>query len=225
MHLHVSSAMCSGIVTLIGGRPVHRLREDLLMMNIWCSKHVEAWNKLIVKQKFCASNWLLTKINILRCTVSKTSKNKNFLSSEASEMFLGPNQTTIRGVLRAVSPSVKRRKHDALLSALAVYPTTFCNLPRYLELERLLPWTADIFTEWHTKFLHILPSVYSILWFADVVSWRVQTLVHLKRSLLSASEISVDGITERTASMFCCSWSLSVQQLLLYTSFFNMPHK
>ena len=40
-----------------------------------CSKHVEAWNKLIVKQTFCASSWLITKINILRCTASKTSKN------------------------------------------------------------------------------------------------------------------------------------------------------
>jgi len=39
-----------------------------------CSKHVEPWNKLIVKQKFCASSWLITEINILRCTVSKTSK-------------------------------------------------------------------------------------------------------------------------------------------------------
>ena len=38
-----------------------------------CSKHVEAWNKLIVKQKFCASSWLITEINILRYTVSKTS--------------------------------------------------------------------------------------------------------------------------------------------------------
>ena len=27
------------------------------------SKHVEAWNKLIVKQKFCASSWLITEIN------------------------------------------------------------------------------------------------------------------------------------------------------------------
>ena len=41
-----------------------------------CSKHVEAWNKLIVKQKFCASSWLIAEINILRCTVSKTSKQK-----------------------------------------------------------------------------------------------------------------------------------------------------
>ena len=29
-----------------------------------CPKHVEAWNKLIVKQKFCASGWLITEINI-----------------------------------------------------------------------------------------------------------------------------------------------------------------
>ena len=28
----------------------------------------------IVKQKFCASSWLITEINILRYTVSKTSK-------------------------------------------------------------------------------------------------------------------------------------------------------
>ena len=39
-----------------------------------CSKHVEAWNNLIVKQKFWASSWLITEINTLRCTVSKTSK-------------------------------------------------------------------------------------------------------------------------------------------------------
>jgi hypothetical protein len=39
-----------------------------------CSKHVEARNKLIVKQKCCASSWLITEINILRYTVSKTSK-------------------------------------------------------------------------------------------------------------------------------------------------------
>jgi len=34
---------------------------DLLMMSTWYSKHVEAWNKLIVKQKCCASSWLITK--------------------------------------------------------------------------------------------------------------------------------------------------------------------
>jgi len=39
-----------------------------------CSKHVEAWNKTYCETKFCASNWLHTEINILRCTVRKTSK-------------------------------------------------------------------------------------------------------------------------------------------------------
>jgi len=29
-----------------------------------CSKHVEAWNKLIVKQKVCTSSWLITEINL-----------------------------------------------------------------------------------------------------------------------------------------------------------------
>ena len=43
------------------------------------SKHVAAWNKLIVKQKFYASSWLITEINKLRCTVSKTSKYVNTL--------------------------------------------------------------------------------------------------------------------------------------------------
>jgi len=52
-----------------------------------CSKHVEAWNKLIVKQKFCASSCLITEINVLRCTVNKTSNfnNTRFLEQEAWE--------------------------------------------------------------------------------------------------------------------------------------------
>ena len=50
----------SGIITPVGGCPVHRFREDLtalLTMSTWCSKHVEAWNKLIIK--FSASSWLI----------------------------------------------------------------------------------------------------------------------------------------------------------------------
>jgi len=69
----------SGVITTIGGRPVHRLRETATyrcddtrccIIQFWppddehmCSKHVEAWNKIIVKQKFCASIWLITEIN------------------------------------------------------------------------------------------------------------------------------------------------------------------
>ena len=52
------------------------------------SKHVEAWNKLTVKQKFCASSWLITEINfstdfrkILRSNVMK-------IRLVADELFL-----------------------------------------------------------------------------------------------------------------------------------------
>jgi len=77
----------SGNITLIDGLLVHEMTtyrfDDTrgCVMQFWppddehmSSKHVEAWNKLIVKQTFCASSWLITEINILRCTVSKTSK-------------------------------------------------------------------------------------------------------------------------------------------------------
>ena len=33
------------------------IQFDLLTMSTWCSKHVEAWNKLIIK--FSASSWLI----------------------------------------------------------------------------------------------------------------------------------------------------------------------
>ena len=73
MPLHVSSTMCSSsgghnciIQHLVSS---HLYNFDLLMMSTWCSKHVETWNKLIVKQKFCASSWLITKINKWMCCI------------------------------------------------------------------------------------------------------------------------------------------------------------
>ena len=62
--------------------------DDELM----CSKHVEAWNKLIVKQIFCASSWLITEINILRCTVSKTQKTMWLLHPLVLMSPLNPNK-------------------------------------------------------------------------------------------------------------------------------------
>jgi hypothetical protein len=43
-----------------------------------CSKHVEARNKLTVKQKLCASSWLITEINIKKNCYSKFVKWKEF---------------------------------------------------------------------------------------------------------------------------------------------------
>jgi len=39
-----------------------------------CSKHVEAWNKLSVKQIFCASSWLITEIKKNTITLSLQTK-------------------------------------------------------------------------------------------------------------------------------------------------------
>jgi len=82
----------SGIITLctwpsVALQPVHGTAtyrcDDTrgCIMQFWppddehmCSKHVEAWNKTYCKTKFCASRWLITKINIVRCTVRETSK-------------------------------------------------------------------------------------------------------------------------------------------------------
>jgi len=82
----------SGIVTPVGGRPVHRLGEDcsplstcapdghlhivtipdavqynfdLPMMITWCSKHVEVYNKLIKRTRIFALSWSIAKM-ILR---------------------------------------------------------------------------------------------------------------------------------------------------------------
>ena len=83
--------------------PLHTCRCDDTrgcVMQFWppddehmCSKHVEAWNKLIVKQKFCASSWLITEINILRCTVCKTSTKKK--SSTCFEQIIVYHQEVI----------------------------------------------------------------------------------------------------------------------------------
>jgi len=55
---------------------------DLLM----CSKHVEAWNKLIEKQKCCASSWLITEINIKNYVRNILIENLNHISNELARV-------------------------------------------------------------------------------------------------------------------------------------------
>jgi len=68
----------------VGGRPVHipfstcapdghlqvwwyQMLYNTVLTSWWwtqqCSKHVQAYNKVIIKQDFCALSWLITKIN------------------------------------------------------------------------------------------------------------------------------------------------------------------
>jgi len=60
---------------------------EILPSTHYCSQHVEAWHKRIVKQKFCATSWVIAEINILKCTVSKTSK-FTFISEEAASFVV-----------------------------------------------------------------------------------------------------------------------------------------
>jgi len=75
-----------------------------------CSKHVEAWNKLIVKQKFCASSWLISEINTLRCTVSKTSKKK-----KKSMLFSHVTQDALIKIACFFSPQSNAIHHFRIL--------------------------------------------------------------------------------------------------------------
>jgi hypothetical protein len=82
MPLHVSSTCAhhQDVKIALHSLWYHHTYTRDCVMQFWpddehmCSKHVEAWNKLILKQKFCEWSWLITDINILRCTVSKMSK-------------------------------------------------------------------------------------------------------------------------------------------------------
>ena len=95
-------------------QPVHQTAtyrcDDTIgcVMQFWppddehmCSKHVEAWNKLIVKQKVCASSWLITEINILRCTVSKMS---NFFYLVALNLWTVTSSNGINTELSDTNP-------------------------------------------------------------------------------------------------------------------------
>jgi len=79
---------CTGLSQPVHGTATYTCDDTRgRVMQFWppddehmCSKHVEVWNKLTVKKKICVSSWLITEINILRCsTVSKTSKCRRLL--------------------------------------------------------------------------------------------------------------------------------------------------
>jgi hypothetical protein len=76
---------------------------------------------------------------------------RKFVSSDVSKLILGPNQTAIKGVLRALTPSVKQAERETLPSAVAVYQATLYNLSGDLKLKHLIRCTGDGFTELNTK--------------------------------------------------------------------------
>ena len=53
-----------------------------------CSKHVEVWNKLIVKQIFCASSLLITKIKTLHVSDSSSVHHQQFFTVHTAMVYI-----------------------------------------------------------------------------------------------------------------------------------------
>jgi hypothetical protein len=114
----------SGVITSIGDRLSQRVHETATyrcddtrccVMQFWPpddkhmrSKHVQTWNKLIVKNNFCASSWLVTEIIILSCTVNNTSKISNGVFILHSRMY----RTSLL-IYRHLVNRIKQRKMNA----------------------------------------------------------------------------------------------------------------
>jgi hypothetical protein len=87
-------------------------------------------NKLIVKQKFCTSSWLITEINILRCTVSKTINILRCTVSKTSEFIqvsLGNNFVTCPWNWCTLIVSQYLKKKTANVNGILVVKTTRCT--------------------------------------------------------------------------------------------------
>ena len=63
-----------------------------------CLKHVEAWNKLIVKQKFCASSWLVTEIK-KNCHSSLIHMELLQISYYLNQLYVNPTLIHVKAVL------------------------------------------------------------------------------------------------------------------------------
>ena len=149
----------SCIIKPIGGRLVHETAtyrcEDTrgCVMQFWspddehmCSKHVEAWNKLIVKQKFCLSSWLITEIIKLRCTVSKTSKFIYLVSDDRIAILGRGRHFTFRHRLQtSFGNHFVRRKQLELERCRFALPVTLAkNVWISCSIPHISPWRGSL---------------------------------------------------------------------------------
>ena len=108
-----------------------------------CSKRVEAWNKLIVKQKCCASSWLITEINRLFVSVKLLS----LLTYRPACLFwlvysllsaaAGNSRDLIWGIILKSANWGKARTH---LGQYSGFPGRDLILPPPKYIKRLIAW-------------------------------------------------------------------------------------
>ena len=132
------------------------------VMQLWppddghmCSKHVEAWNKTYCETKFCASSWLNTEINILRCMVSKTSTTDVLYPDQMNPVHTLPPH--FRSSFILLSPPCLQLPSEMYPSSfLAQFHMHFLYLifatcpthPNLLELINPVYGTNNYFWEW-----------------------------------------------------------------------------
>jgi hypothetical protein len=97
-----------------------------------CSKHAEAWNKLIVKQKFCASSWLNTEINFKRMFQSGR-KIYTLLRYKGQAIIFGLTEIIVPLFEKGRSPKYKNLLHTYLFILLncTISGTNFYLCPAF----------------------------------------------------------------------------------------------
>jgi len=93
-------------------------------MSTWCSKHVQALNKLIVKQKFCASSWLITKINTSGRLLSNQTEIRNWhlrFVSDASSLNKHTTFILVTGNLFVKKKRVNGRQIASIRSKIPTF--------------------------------------------------------------------------------------------------------
>jgi len=153
-----------------------------------CSKHVEAWNKLIVKQKFCASSWLITEIMPWTCYMTKSLRCWDSVAVQqiaaTVPISLLRAKESRRAKSRAITSVVTcvKSKHlcldsDALVQLIEIYCTCWAMKPQFLYDTQLAERTGKISPiQWGSNIMLLAP--HSFLFFNTIPTKLVSNVLY-----------------------------------------------
>jgi len=99
-----------------------------------CSKHVEAWNKLIVKQNFFASSWLITEVKKSLIWSSVDTNSFFFLSSSGTAIWTRHVKTKHRTATPRVSTECNQFKGYERFILQFTTSNGYCKRRRTIQL-------------------------------------------------------------------------------------------
>ena len=156
-----------------------------------CSKHVEAWNKLIVKQKFFASNWLITEIKkTLHVSDSSSAHHQQFFTVHTATVYVIQLASRIMAALQfRPDPARKLSAHIPLLCVQWNTPDERQrNCPKHVQIylknkfEKLVHLVGFIIRIYHDARSHgrqteLLQNLFLCLAFTKSFSWLLCSTV------------------------------------------------